>query len=74
MPKGYEELMCAIVLQAVKDYRKALKHGTPREVLDLENWFLGEWGQLLSNDNGAYIIEKVKQDVKGGAHNGRKQN
>lgn len=74
MPEGYEELRCAIVLQAVKDYRKALKYGKPHEAKALEKWFLSEWGQLLSRDNGAYIIEKVKQDVKGGAHNGRKQN
>lgn len=74
MPEGYEELRCAIVLRAVTDYRNALKYGKTYEVESLEKWFLSEWGQLLSHDNGAYIIEKVKQSIKGGAHNGRKQN
>ena len=78
MNEGYENLRCAIVLQAVKDYRRALKFGGSRygsryDIESLERWFLSDWGQTLSCNNGARIIETVKREVRGGK-NGRKQN
>jgi len=76
MNEGYENLRCAILAQAVKDYRRALKFGGSRygsqyDIEALERWFLSDWGETLSCNNGARIIAKVKQEVRG-RHNGRK--
>ena len=30
----------------------------------MERWFLSPWGQMLSGDNGAYIIEKCHKTYK----------
>ena len=60
---NYEYLMVAIVQQAVKDYRFALKKNNKKQMTRLEKWFLGDWAQLLSNDMGEIIIKKCREQV-----------
>lgn len=68
----YENLANAIVLQAVKDYRKALKtlqmNPTSRSAnadkSTLEHFFLSEWYRLLTHIDGEMLIEKLNQEVK----------
>ena len=60
---NYEYLMVAIVQQAVKDYRFALKKNNKKQMTRLEKWFLGDWAQLLSNDMGEIIIQKCREQV-----------
>lgn len=62
---GYENVRVVIVKQAVDDYRRALAHNKHYEAKALERWFLSEWGEMLCGGNGAYIIDKVKKQVKG---------
>lgn len=60
---NYEYLMIAIVQQAAKDYRTALKRQNKKQVVRLEKWFVGDWAQLLSNDMGEIIIKKCRSQV-----------
>lgn len=65
----YERLRAEIVKSAVDDLRKAIRKSkrlgyTCDEQIKLEKWFLSKWGQLLSGDNGEYIIEKCHETYK----------
>ena len=72
---GYDNVRIAILTQAIKDYKRALKRKSTFSVRAYERWFLSAWGEMLSGGNGAYIIEKTKNQVIGGKRkNGRKQN
>jgi hypothetical protein len=54
---GLLGLRAAILSQASADYRD----GNQYEKQLLEEWFLSEWGQFLSNDMGEIIIERLKK-------------
>ncbi|MCH4007745.1 MAG: hypothetical protein LKE59_11460 [Eubacterium sp.] len=68
----YENLANAIVLQAVKDYRKALKtlqmnpmsRSANADKNTLERFFLSDWYRLLTAVDGEMLIEKINQEVK----------
>ena len=68
---GIENLAHAIILQAVKDYRKALKilrrnprHKESKEMIaDCEGFFLSKWFTTLTNIDGKVLIEKLKKEV-----------
>ncbi len=67
-----EGLEVAILKVAAEDYKEALiRQATEmeslknqREVRKLEKFFLGPWGQLLSNNLGELIIERCRQEVR----------
>ena len=61
---GYKLLANAIVIQAVKDYKKALKHddrGLKRECC---RFFRSQWFTELTNIDGEQIISKLKSEVQ----------
>ena len=66
----YERLANAIILQAISDYRTALKkvkaHPKNRqaidEALDIERFFRSGWYQQLTSVDGEYLIRKNKTD------------
>ena len=71
MNDTYERLSNAIVLQAVKDYRNALKRlkkhpqnekalNTKREV---ERFFRSDWYASLTTVNPEMLITKLKKEV-----------
>lgn len=72
--EAYEHLSIAILQQAVADYRKAVKKAQSNDKYDkaqgtiakknLERFFLSEWGELLSGDNGQLIIDKLRAEMK----------
>lgn len=67
--EGYERLRAEIVKSAVDDYKKALKKSDRlgcrcAEEIKLKKWFLSNWGQLLCEGNGEYIMEKCCQTYK----------
>ena len=61
---GYDNIRHAIIHQAIKDYEKALFYDNQQKIKALERWFLSEWGEMLSEHNGAYIIERVRKEMK----------
>ena len=67
----YESLANAIVLQAVADYRAALKKikRNPKnkeavsEALQIEKFFRSQWYQVLTSVDGEYLIRKLQKEA-----------
>ena len=68
----YERLANAIILQAVTDYRVALKkikaHPKNRdainEALEIERFFRSGWYQQLTSVDGEYLIRRLQEEVR----------
>lgn len=72
MNDPYENLANAIILQGVKDYRKALRKYSKRAkyepavqtIADVEQFFRSGWFEQLTSLNGEMLIRKLKAEVK----------
>ena len=70
---NYEELANAIVLQAAKDYRVALKslRANPRnrkalsDKEEVERFFRSQWFTVLTSLDGETLIRSLNQEVDG---------
>ena len=62
MDSSYERVRAAIIYQAICDYKKALRKRNGN-IATLEQWFLSEWGEMLSGGHGVYIIEQCRKCV-----------
>ena len=68
----YERLANAIVLQAVEDYRAALKavKKDPRSriavdnALRIEDFFRSGWYQVLTSIDGEFLIRKLREESR----------
>ena len=68
---GYKELANAIILQAVKDYREALRllsmnpndKSAKRDQRNFERFFRSEWFSILTDLNGELLMKKLKEEV-----------
>ena len=68
----YERLANAIILQAVSDYRTALKkikaHPKNRqaidETLEIERFFRSGWYSQLTSVNGEYLIKRLQDEIR----------
>ena len=68
----YERLANAIVLQAVADYRVALKktkaHPKNREAiseaLEIEKFFRSGWYSILTDVDGEYLIQRLQDEIR----------
>lgn len=64
----WHDLANAIVLQAVYDYRNALKgisyrDHTPEEIVEsIEKFFRSEYFTVLTKVSGEYLIEQLKEE------------
>jgi hypothetical protein len=73
MTGPYEQLANAIILQAVKDYRDALKkmkkrpHYDPAKdmIAEVERFFHTDWYRELTSVDGNFLIEKLRSEVRG---------
>lgn len=69
---GYEQLANAIVLQAVKDYRSALKRikmnpankAAMSDAMECERFFRSDWYSVLTSVDGEYLINRLREEVK----------
>ena len=69
MDEAYERLAAAIVVQAVKDYKGALRKeargkatdSTQGTIVSCEHFFKSEWFEMLSDLNGVALMEKVRK-------------
>ena len=67
----YENLANAIILQAVKDYRMALKglKANPRNMTakadkdEIERFFRSQWYSALTDVNGEMLIRSLQKEV-----------
>lgn len=68
----FEKLANAIVLQAVKDYRTALKRikmnptnkDAMSDAMECERFFRSGWFSTLTSVDGEYLINKLREEVK----------
>ena len=66
----WENLANAIVVQATKDYRKALKvlkrdpdnKVQQGKIEELENFFYSQWYEGLTRVNADYILEHIREE------------
>jgi hypothetical protein len=73
MTESYERLASAIILQAVKDYRDALRKLKKRPCYDpakdmiaeVERFFHADWYRELTSIDGNFLIEKLSSEVRG---------
>lgn len=56
----YQLLANAIIMQAVKDYRRTKN---PADRKELENFFRSEWFSFLSNLNGEVLLEQLQKEA-----------
>jgi hypothetical protein len=66
---GYNALANAIILQACKDYRKALRGYKKNEIIKIRKFFHSQWYSELTKVNGDYILKRIESEEL----NGRKQ-
>jgi hypothetical protein len=67
----YEQLANSIILQAVKDYRDALKklkkrpNYEPAKIMknEVERFFRSDWYRELTSVDGNVLIKKLKAEV-----------
>ena len=72
MTDTYEQLANAIILQAVKDYRDALKKLKKRPryepakdmISEVERFFHSDWYRELTSVDGNFLIEKLRSEVR----------
>jgi hypothetical protein len=72
MTDPYENLANAIVLQAVKDYRDALKRlkkkpgnqAAMSDAMECERFFSSGWYKALTSVDGEYLIQKLREEAK----------
>ena len=60
-----QELLNAVVLQAVKDYQEALveQRNADRKVKELEKFFTGDYFEPFSKLDGPTLMASVKQQL-----------
>lgn len=72
MERNYEKLVNAIILQAVKDYRRALK-GLKRNAENsdaksdaetIERFFWPQWYSALTSVDGEFLIRRLREEVE----------
>ena len=56
MNKGYEALASAIILQAVKDYKRGYRRD------EVERFIYSEWFKTLTNIHPDYIMKVCRDD------------
>ena len=69
----YEALTNAIIIQAVNDYRIALKkvkknpgnRDAINEALSLERFFHSPWYETLTSVDGEFLIRKIRAEIGG---------
>ena len=68
----YENLVNAIILQAVKDYRMALKslkanswnRTAQDDKAEIERFFRSQWYSALTDVNGEMLIRSLQKEVE----------
>lgn len=71
--EGYEALAAFVILQAVKDYQRALRKKDKMEIKTLERWFRGPEFGMWSESDPEYLIEKSRETVRRIQNRGRKK-
>lgn len=57
----YEDLANAIILQAVKDYRRT---NNKRALEELERFFLSDWFSVLTSIDGSRLLQELRKEKR----------
>lgn len=57
----YEDLANAIILQAVKDYRRT---NNKRALEELEQFFLSDWFSVLTSIDGPRLLQELRKEKR----------
>lgn len=60
----YENLAGAIIVQAVKDYKRALEKGERGRKSECVRFFRSDWFKVLTTMDGEFLIRKLKEEVQ----------
>lgn len=66
---GYYRLANAIVLQAVNEYREALRQDDTAakwKKISLRRFFRSDWYKLLTNVDGELLMERLEEEADNG--------
>ena len=66
---GYYRLANAIILQAVNEYREALRQNDTAakwKKISLRRFFRSDWFKLLTNIDGELLMERLTEEVDNG--------
>lgn len=71
LPECYQNLVNAIIMRAVRDYRRALRDLQKHPQYEPYSWrkkeievfFRSQWFKDLCNINGEMLIEKLQKEV-----------
>ncbi|XJS11222.1 hypothetical protein ACF3NG_03020 [Aerococcaceae bacterium WGS1372] len=71
MDNPYERLAHAIIIQAVKDYRKACKRlklspqseAANKHFFSCQKFFLSEWFKEITDADGEHLLKKLNEEV-----------
>ena len=64
----YQNLANAIILNAVEDYREALRTNNKAMQLDCETFFLSEWFVFLCNLTGDWLMTAIIKEIENENH------
>ena len=59
----YEKLATGIILQAVSDYRQAMKKGYCDEQISIEKFFRSSWFSRLTTLNPEFLIQRLQKEA-----------
>lgn len=62
--KRYMSLVAGILEQAEKDLAEAIIKKQHQRAASVKRFFLSEWGQALSGDNGQFIIDRIYNELQ----------
>lgn len=71
MVDGYTELANAIIIQAVKDYRRA---STPQMRREIKRFLLSDWFIVLSDADRKRILKRLEQERGAKKYGKRRKN
>lgn len=71
MDRNFEDFANAIVVQAAKDYREALKEldidsknlEAKTTIAEVESFFRSSWYKVLTNLDPEFLLEKLKEEI-----------
>ena len=68
---GYDALANAIIVQACKDYRKAIRSFDIYEMKQIRHFFHSQWFKELTKVDGDYIIQGIEREEIYGKNKGK---
>lgn len=63
----------AILMQAEKDLRKAVRERDERRIFEIRRFYLSDWGQIITLNNGEHLFNRLIADMRQNGTSSRKR-